>query len=155
MTEIEIACVLPYHLDKKIRRDRRDHEYLRSPRLLTGRISWAYELKFREWLSPKPVLLELGMWASQKPPQEQTEVDSTMTGWNADSFGRAENKSKADAQKPDVQGGQEGTDKGFHYLKGRERHLEDKQEHQPLTENPHKHCLSQTCCSTANQREED
>lgn len=54
--------------------------------------------------------------------------------------GEQRKKSKADAQKPYIEGGQEGTDKGFHYLKGRERHtLEDKQEHQPQRGNPCKH----------------
>lgn len=53
----------------------------------------------------------------------------------------AENKSKADAQEPYIQGGQEGTDKRFISLlkRERERHLEDKQEHQPQRGNPCKH----------------
>lgn len=53
-------------------------------------------------------------------------------GWNTDRG--AENKSKADAQKPYIQGGQEGTDKGFHYLKGRERETLGGQTGTPTTE---------------------
>lgn len=159
ITELEAVCVLPYCIDEKRRRNKRDPKYLRSPRTPTGGIPWVYESKFREWPAPECIPLVLGMWGSQKPPREQAEVDhrwpASAAGWNTDGCWRAENKSKADAQKPDVQGGQEGTDKGFHYLKGRERHLEDKQEHQPPRENPHKHWFSQTRCSTANQREED
>lgn len=46
---------------------------------------------------------------------------ATAAGWDKDGCRGAENKSRADAQQPDKQRGQEGTDKGFHYLKGRKR----------------------------------
>lgn len=67
-----------------------------------------------------------------------------MAGWDKDSCWSAENKSKADAQKPDVQGGQEGTDRGFHCLKGRERETRGGQAGTPATERKSMQALSQS-----------
>jgi len=79
ITELEIVCMLPYCIDEKSRWDRRDPEYSRSPRLLTGRIPRVYLLKCQEWPAPESVPLVLGMWGSQEPLGRGVEVDQTMT----------------------------------------------------------------------------
>lgn len=64
--------------------------------------------------APVFMSLNLGQTQTQRCP-------AAAAGWNMGGCQRAGNKSKASAQEPYLQGGQEGTDKGFHYLKGRER----------------------------------
>lgn len=80
-------------------------------------------MPFRPQFTPQKTAL--GMWVSQKP-REQAQADQTFTSHHSSQVDKdgcrgAENKSRADAQQPDKQRGQEGTDKGFHYLKGRKR----------------------------------